>query len=143
MERITLSNLHNTLRLFRHNAFSDIHFYRLTSRLIPLANHEELLDWNYMKPLREKLRELGDFVKKHEIRVDFHPDHFVVINSEKKEVLKNSIKTLKLHYQLLKGMGIDHEHRCVCMQAEIIRKRKNHWNVLSIIGCLFHIRYKR
>lgn len=113
LERIALSNLHNTLRLFRHNAFSEIHFYRLTSRLIPLANHEELLDWDYLNPLREKLRELGDFAKKNEMRVDFHPDHFVVINSEKKEVLKNSIKTLKLHYQLLKGMGIDHEHRCV------------------------------
>jgi UV DNA damage endonuclease len=113
LERIALSNLHNTLRLLRHNAFSEIHFYRLTSRLIPLANHGELLDWDYLKPLREKLRELGDFAKKHEMRVDFHPDHFVVINSDKKEVLKNSIQTLKLHYQLLKGMGIDHEHRCV------------------------------
>lgn len=113
LERIALSNLHNTLRLLRHNAFSEIHFYRLTSRLIPLANHEELADWNYLKPLREKLRVLGDFIHQHKMRVDFHPDHFVVLNSEKKEVLKNSIKTLKLHYQLLKGMGIDHEHRCV------------------------------
>jgi len=51
LERIALTNLHNTLRLLRHNVASDIHFYRLTSRLIPLANHEDLLDWNYMKPL--------------------------------------------------------------------------------------------
>ena len=51
-----------------------------------------------MKPLNEKLRELGDFAKKHDIRVDFHPDHFVVINSVQKDILKNSIKTLKMHY---------------------------------------------
>src|SRR3954463_6441578 len=113
LERIALSNLENTHRLLKHNAFSNIHFYRLTSRLIPLANHEELLDWDYMKPLQEKLRELGDFAKKYEMRIDFHPDHFVVLNSDKKEVLKNSIKTLKLHYLLLKGMGIDQTHRCV------------------------------
>lgn len=113
LERISISNLHNTLRLLRHNAASQIHFYRLTSRLIPLANHEELLDWQYMKPLKDLLREMGQFIKKHQMRVDFHPDHFVVLNSPKKEILENSIKNLKLHYALLKGMGIDPTHRCV------------------------------
>jgi UV DNA damage endonuclease len=105
--------LHNTLRLLKHNAASDIHFYRLTSRLIPLANHEELLDWNYIKPLKESLREIGNFAKKHQIRIDFHPDHFVLINSQQKHILKNSISTLKLHYLLLRAMGIDQTHRCV------------------------------
>ncbi|MGG3891549.1 UV DNA damage repair endonuclease UvsE [Metabacillus fastidiosus] len=113
LERIALSNLENTLRLLKHNAASDIHFYRLTSRLIPLAGHKELLDWNYMKPLKEALREVGNFANKHEIRIDFHPDHFVLINSTEKHILKNSIKTLKLHYLLLKGMGINPVHRCV------------------------------
>jgi UV DNA damage endonuclease len=113
LERIALSNLHNTLRLLKHCAISEIHFYRLTSRLIPLANHEELRDWNYLKPLKENLEEIGDFANNHKIRIDFHPDHFVLVNSNKKEVLKNSIQTLKLHYLLLKGMGIDSTHRCV------------------------------
>lgn len=113
LERIAFMNLQNTLRILKHNAISDIHFYRLTSRLIPLANHEELLDWDYMKPLKEILRETGDFAKKHKMRIDFHPDHYVVINSFKKNILKNSISTLKLHYLLLKGMGIDFTHRCV------------------------------
>jgi len=113
LERIAQSNLHNTLRLLKHNAASDIHFYRLTSRLIPLANHEELLDWNYLKPLKDPLREIGDFVKEHQMRVDFHPDHFVLINSPQKHILKNSLSTLKLHYLLLKAMGIDRTHRCV------------------------------
>ncbi|MGG1675543.1 UV DNA damage repair endonuclease UvsE [Neobacillus sp. NRS-1170] len=113
LERISLENLHNTLRILKHNAASDIYFYRLTSRLIPLANHEELLDWDYMKPLKRSLHEVGDFVRKHRMRVDFHPDHFVLLNSQQDNILKNSIKTLKLHYLLLKGMGIDPTHRCV------------------------------
>lgn len=113
LERIALSNLHNTLRLLKHNVASEIHFYRLTSRLIPLANHEELLDWNYIKPLKGLLREIGDFAKKHKIRIDFHPDHFVLLNSKEKHILKNSINTLKMHYLLLKAMGIHPTHRCV------------------------------
>jgi UV DNA damage endonuclease len=113
LERIALLNLQNTLRILKHNVASDVHFYRLTSRLIPLANHEVLLEWNYMKPLKGQLREIGDYAKKHKIRVDFHPDHFVLINSMQKHILKNSINTLKLHYLLLKAMGINPAHRCV------------------------------
>lgn len=113
LEQIALSNLENTLRLLKHNAFKEIHFYRLTSRLIPLANHEELPDWNYIKPLAEKLSEIGAYARKHHIRIDFHPDHFVVVNSPKTEVVRNSLKTLKMHYLLLKGMKIDPTHRCV------------------------------
>lgn len=113
LERIALSNLEHTLRLLKHNVFKEIHFYRLTSRLIPLANHEELPDWNYLKPLSEKLIEIGAYAREHNIRIDFHPDHFVVVNSPKTEVVRNSLKTLKMHYLLLKGMKIDPTHRCV------------------------------
>ncbi|MEK5068632.1 UV DNA damage repair endonuclease UvsE [Sporosarcina sp. FSL K6-1508] len=113
LERIAQSNLKNTLRILKHNAASNIHFYRLTSRLIPLANHEALRDWDYLNPLRNLLREIGNFSKEYDIRIDFHPDHFVLINSTKKEVFKNSIQTLKMHYLLLKGMGIAPTHRCV------------------------------
>jgi UV DNA damage endonuclease len=113
LEQIALTNSENTLRLLKHNVFKEIHFYRLTSRLIPLANHEELPDWNYIKPLSEKLAELGAYARKHNIRIDFHPDHFVVVNSPKTEVVRNSLKTLKMHYLLLKGMKIDPTHRCV------------------------------
>lgn len=113
LERISLSNLHNTLRILRHSAASEIYFYRLTSRLVPLANHPELLDWNYMRPLQKQLREIGDFVKEHKMRIDFHPDHFVLLNPQKEEILINSLQTLKMHYLLLKGMGIDATHRCV------------------------------
>jgi UV DNA damage endonuclease len=113
LERIAMSNLQHTLRILKHCVASDIHFYRLTSRLIPLANHDELLDWDYMRPLKGQLKETGDYIKQHHLRVDFHPDHFVLLNSPKKEIFKNSILTLKLHYLLLKNMGIDSRQRCV------------------------------
>lgn len=125
LERIALKNLENTFRMLKHNAASDIHFYRFTSRLIPLANHEELSDWNYIKPLKDSLHEIGRFVKEHEMRVDFHPDHFVLINSMKKDVLKTAIATLKMHYLLLKHMGIDPIHRCVLHVGGNYKDREN------------------
>jgi UV DNA damage endonuclease len=113
LERIAASNLENCLRLLKHNAANQIHFFRLSSRLIPLANHEELLDWNFIKPLREPLLKIGEYIKRVPARIDFHPDHFVILNTPDKEILKNSLKTLSMHEALLKGMEIDLEHRCV------------------------------
>jgi UV DNA damage endonuclease len=113
LERISLANITNTLRILKHAKAYDVAFYRMTSRIIPLANHEDLLDWDYMSPLTDALYELGQYIKQHHIRVDFHPDHFVLINSPKKEILINSLKTLQLHYKLLKNMGIDTQNRCV------------------------------
>ncbi|SFE51080.1 UV DNA damage repair endonuclease UvsE [Alteribacillus iranensis] len=113
LERIASSNLQNCLRLLRHNAAHDIHFFRLSSRLIPLATHEDLAGWDYLQPLQEDFAAIGEFAKKHEMRLDFHPDHFVLLNSPRSEVVKASLHTLKLHYDMLRAMKIDPVHRCV------------------------------
>jgi UV DNA damage endonuclease len=114
LERIASSNLDNCLRLLRHNAAHDISFFRLSSKIIPLANHPELPRWDYMKPLKEKVAAIKNFLVDHpDMRVDFHPDHFVLLNTVDKETLKMSVKTLRMHKELLKGMGIEPVHRCV------------------------------
>jgi UV DNA damage endonuclease len=113
LERIAINNLTNCLRLLKHNVANEIHFFRFSSKLIPLANHEDLSDWKYMRPLKGILQEIGQYLQEHPIRVDFHPDHFVLLNSKSTDILNNSIKTLAMHEALLKGMGIDPEHRCV------------------------------
>ncbi|MGH1294188.1 UV DNA damage repair endonuclease UvsE [Bacillus cereus] len=113
LERIANSNLENCLRLLKHNKGHDISFFRLSSKLIPLANHEELLEWNYIRPLKENLKKLGEYAVHMNMRIDFHPDHFVVLNSPEESVFKQSVKTLQMHKKLLKGMGIEHKQRCV------------------------------
>lgn len=113
LEKIAKSNIENCLRLLKHNVAHGIHFFRFSSKLIPLANHEELRDWKYMTNLDDSLAELGAYIKKHPMRVGFHPDHFVVLNSSQSDIIKMSLRTLHMHEMLLKGMGVDPEHRCV------------------------------
>ena len=112
--RIARTNLHNCLRLLRHNEVHDIHFFRFSSKLIPLVNHPEIEKWDYIAPLKEGLSEIRSFIKEHPfVRVDFHPDHFVVLNTKDKHTFSMSLKTLQMHYLLLRGMGIAPKHRCV------------------------------
>jgi UV DNA damage endonuclease len=114
LERIAVSNLTNCLRLLRHNAAHDIDFFRLSSKLIPLANHPDLPDWDFMTPLEEVLGFIRSYLNEHpNMRIDFHPDHFVVLNTLKIDVFKTAVQTLNMHRALLKGMGIEPEHRCV------------------------------
>ncbi|AIF43149.1 UV DNA damage repair endonuclease UvsE [Virgibacillus sp. SK37] len=112
--QIAATNLTNLLRLLRHNNAHGIHFYRMSSKLIPLVNHPEIPSWNYVKHLEENLHDIHTFLESHpEMRVDFHADHFVLINSPKKEVFNQAARTLRMHKRLLSGMGINPVHRCV------------------------------
>ncbi len=114
LEKIAKTNLKNCLRLLIHNEANGIKFFRFSSKLIPLANHPELKDWKYMESIIDETRAIKDYLEKHpDMRIDFHPDHFVVLNSEDKNILKASIKTLRMHHQLLKAFGLEPKHRCV------------------------------
>jgi UV DNA damage endonuclease len=113
LERIANSNLQHSLRILKHCAASEVEFYRFSSRLVPLATHDALHEWDYLPSIKNSLKEVGKFVQEKGIRVDFHPDHFVLINSPKKEVFIMSMKTLEMHYKLIRGMGLLHKNRCV------------------------------
>lgn len=113
LARLAQTNLQNCIRLFKHNAANDISFFRLSSKLVPLVNHPEIGYWDYLSPLQDELEEMKHLIRRHHFRIDFHPDHFVVLNSSDKDILLTAIKTLRYHYKLLVGMGIDPKHRCV------------------------------
>lgn len=113
LERIAKENLENCHRLLKHNKAHGIEFFRLSSKLIPLATHEDLKGWDYISPIKENLQKIGSYAKENHMRLDFHPDHFVVLNSPKKDILKSSLKVLKYHYLLLHYMGINPAERCV------------------------------
>ncbi|WP_211748395.1 UV DNA damage repair endonuclease UvsE [Paenibacillus sp. Marseille-Q4541] len=107
LERIAAENLHNTLRLLRHNLASQIKVYRFSSKLIPLATHGDLQDWNPFEVLTPSFEEVGDFVKKNKMRVSFHPDHFTVLSTPREDVLASSIRDLQHHKAMLDAMGLD------------------------------------
>ena len=64
LEKISRSNLGNCLRLLRYNLEHDIHFFRFSSRLIPLAGHKDLQDWDYLAPIQEEMTEIKNSCKK-------------------------------------------------------------------------------
>jgi UV DNA damage endonuclease len=113
LERAAKSNVENCLRLLKHNLAHDIRFFRLSSRLVPLATHQELEGWDYLQAIKDDLQELGQFAALHEMRLDFHPDHFNVINTPNEDIFRATVEGLRYHQQLLQDMNIDLIHRLV------------------------------
>lgn len=107
LEAISAENLHNTLRLLRHNEANGIKVYRFSSKLLPLATHEALVDWDPYNALEASFKAVGDYVKQHRMRVSFHPDHFTVLSTPRPEVLQSSIRDLCHHVAMLDAMGLD------------------------------------
>lgn len=105
LKKVTLSNLNDLYTILKYNIEHQIHFYRITSRLIPLATHPKVKDWRYRTFFREDFKRIGELIKSHGMRVDTHPDQFNVLNSARKEVVEATIRDLMYHNALFEDMG--------------------------------------
>lgn len=103
---ITSSNLDSLKEIMIYNARNNYHFYRLTSKLVPLATHNKV-NFDYIKPLKDKYKEIAKIIKEGHLRVDAHPDQYAVLNSIDKKIVKNTIEILEYHYKILNALDID------------------------------------
>lgn len=93
-------NLDSLLKILEYNYKNNIHFYRMTSNLIPLATLEEV-KFDYIYPYIDKYKNIGKYANIHSIRIDMHPDQFCVLNSTNPKIVKNSINILEYSKKLL------------------------------------------
>ncbi|MBD2871236.1 UV DNA damage repair endonuclease UvsE [Paenibacillus arenilitoris] len=112
LERIAEENLHNTLRILKLCKTDRIQMYRFSSKLIPLATHEAVTDWDPFQALKPGFEEIGRFVRDNRMRVSFHPDHFCVFSTPRPEVLAKSEQDLRNHVRMLEAMGLDETAKC-------------------------------
>ncbi|MEG3938260.1 UV DNA damage repair endonuclease UvsE [Microcoleus sp. S36b_A3] len=78
---------------------NNIKLYRMTSALFPFADTD--LGEAVLHSMAEELRRIGDRAISLNIRLVLHPDQFVVLSSDKPDVVANSIKILATHALIL------------------------------------------
>ncbi|GAB6181480.1 UV DNA damage repair endonuclease UvsE [Desulfotomaculum defluvii] len=113
LTKVSQQNLRNTLRLLKNNKANKVMIYRFSSKLIPLATHPDLSDWDYLVNLDSYFKEIGDYVRQNHFRVSFHPDHYTLINSPKAEVVEASLIDLNHHHNMLSQMGLGNQAKLV------------------------------
>lgn len=105
LDRIIQSNLIDLEKIVDYNIANSIHFYRLSSKIIPLATKEDVV-FDYLTKYNSYYNRIAKKISNSNMRVDFHPDQFCVLNSTNQEVFKNSIEILKYHNQLLNKLKV-------------------------------------
>ena len=78
---------------------NQIHLYRLSSALFPFA--DDVIGEKILEEFEAEIGLVGDRASQLNIRLVLHPDQFVVLSSDRPEVIENSVKILKTHARIL------------------------------------------
>lgn len=105
IKEIIITNLNNLKEILIYNVKNNIHFFRITSKLIPLATISDF-SFDYIKPYQKYYNEIAKIIKENNLRIDVHPDQYAVLNSTKKEVVENTFKILEYNYNILNALKI-------------------------------------
>lgn len=104
------ANLENLQKVLDWNLENNILFFRISSGIIPFASHPVCTS-PWQTHFFKELASIGNFIKKHKMRVSMHPDQFVLINSLSEDIFQRSVSELEYHAKLLDLMGIDKTHK--------------------------------
>lgn len=104
-DRIT-SNLESLIEILKYNNKNHIHFYRISSNLIPLATKQEVI-FDYIENYKIYYQQINSLIQSTSMRVDMHPNQYCVLNSTKQEVVEASKEILEYHYNILDAIGIE------------------------------------
>lgn len=100
------SNLECLRRILTYNIAHDILFFRITSDLVPFASHPVCrCDWR--RRFRVEFTGIGDFIRRHGIRISMHPDQFTLINAHDRGIVARSVRELRYHADVLDALGLD------------------------------------
>ena len=103
---ITNKNLNNLEEILKYNIKNNIHFYRMSSKIIPLATHPNI-KLNLLNIFKEKLEHIGNIIKENNLRVDIHLDEYCVLNSTNPNIVSSTINIIKFYKNMLKTMNIE------------------------------------
>lgn len=132
---ITKNNLDSLYEIIKYNVKNNFHFYRLTSKLVPLATHDKV-DFDYITPLLDEYKKIGKLINDNNIRVDTHPDQYAVLNSMNSKIVKNTVEILEYHYKIMDALGIKdkiiilHVGSSACGKKASITRFINNFNKL-------------
>jgi len=110
VETAVSNNLRCLLRILEWNVERQLLFFRIGSGIVPFGSHP-VNTFPWQTHFAAEFRQVGDFVKAHDMRISFHPDQFVVLNSPDAGIVARSVQELVYQGSMLDLMGLDSTHK--------------------------------
>jgi hypothetical protein len=108
---VAKNNIMNTHNLVKRVATlePELRMVRLTSDMFSFYTHEEYTDFWKSKEVQDSLERwmapIGETARANDVRLSFHPDQFVVLASDRPEVVNKSIEEFEYHADMARWMG--------------------------------------
>lgn len=107
IQYVWTNNVNNLFSLIQRIKKENINLFRFSSSLFPLYDSEPELLVN-CEGVKKTLQSIGNFVKTQNMRITTHPDQFVVLSSNKEEVITKSIRMLEHHAWIMDQMELEY-----------------------------------
>lgn len=91
-----VTNINNLIRIIPCLSRQGFRLFRLSSALFPLSDLVDRSLWDNVDT-RKLLKQLGNIIRDHGMRVGTHPGQFCVLSSDSASVVEKSITELELH----------------------------------------------
>ncbi len=111
LSRLCLANAEALAAALKYCAQASIGCFRINSQILPLKTHPTL---RYIVPelpdgaeIVRRFQSCGDFARQHGLRTCFHPDQFVVLNSQRPEVVAASIREIEYQAEVAEWVAAD------------------------------------
>lgn len=137
IDNVIKSNLSNLIEILKYNFNNNVHFYRLSSSIIPLVTHESV-NVDYVSKYKSYYNKISRIINDNDIRIDLHASSYCVLNSINNNVVKNSIEDLIYYYNVLDCFGVEkkiiilHVGSAYGGKEEAIKRFINNFNKLPI-----------
>ncbi len=111
LSRLCMANADALLIALQYCDENGIGCFRVNSRILPIKTHPtcgyEVDDLPESDEITRRFKMCGEFVRNHKLRTCFHPDQFVVLNSQRPDVVDKSVQELEYQGQIAEWIGAD------------------------------------
>ena len=106
VKKLALDNVEDLLKILIFNEAHGIRFFRISSCVFPHLGNPKMPEPDYsLDFVKDRLKIIGQYAKRHGHRLTMHPGQFVQLGSPNPEVVARSINDLTNHAKLLKMLG--------------------------------------
>ena len=108
---VAKANIMHTHNLVKKVASLDpsLRMVRLTSDMFSFYTHKDYSDFWQRQDIQDSLQRwmapIGETARANNVRLSFHPDQFVVLASDRPDVVEQSIKEFEYHCDMVRFMG--------------------------------------
>lgn len=110
LSEVALHNVKTLQKILEWNNKKKIKLFRVGSELFPWMSRYNIRELPLIDDIEYTCLEIGDFCKKHKIRLSFHPGPFNVLCSPDEDVVNKTIKELNDHSEIFNLMGFKPSH---------------------------------